>query len=548
MKSFQFISVIFITAAVSFFSLCGISFAADLAPVSEIDFKEDLGIAAPVILPNSSFYFLKEWHRAVSRFFAFGQIKKIRLESEILNQKAAEIKSLNIFSADPDIVNPVITEYKKNVLSLNKMLESFKAEEVKEDLNPLLNSLIRNLAVNVKYFDELEFYYNGPQDVIESLAAVKKELNKALAVIPNRLDSPDSFSERLLEFAENFPERIDLSKELRTAEMIAGIEEYLTPSAVAVLQQLKEELLIKFQIRIQNEDDSFLKARFVDGLSGNFGLRVKILDEVREKTADVLLKNLLNSLRQEVLNNFDDKGVGESAAQGIINLADTALAELEQKIKSGDYLVSSSMRDAVKRANFNLEQAKIFFEVGDYGGAFGQASSALAASRSAANKLKTSLNDFEEDFKKLRLRFDEISQKTKQKDQIKSLENLLVSLSEMVKKKSGFDKINTDFEKALKLMGELEELVNVVKNWIVEIGDNGGFSPVILKIKKGDSVIWKNSSVNPSWPASAVHPDHKAYPEKGGCLGSKFDSCRGLKQGESFTFIFNHAGSWNYHD
>ena len=50
------------------------------------------------------------------------------------------------------------------------------------------------------------------------------------------------------------------------------------------------------------------------------------------------------------------------------------------------------------------------------------------------------------------------------------------------------------------------------------------------------------------WPASAFHPSHSAYPEKGGCISSAFDACRGLKEGESWSFIFNQVGKWGYHN
>lgn len=82
---------------------------------------------------------------------------------------------------------------------------------------------------------------------------------------------------------------------------------------------------------------------------------------------------------------------------------------------------------------------------------------------------------------------------------------------------------------------------------IIEITSNG-FSPNPLTIKQGDAVTWINKNTVEHWPASAIHPTHNVYPEPGGCIGSKFDACRGLKQDESFSFTFNEKGEWNYHD
>lgn len=74
------------------------------------------------------------------------------------------------------------------------------------------------------------------------------------------------------------------------------------------------------------------------------------------------------------------------------------------------------------------------------------------------------------------------------------------------------------------------------------------FSPSQLNAKVGETVTFVNKDAAPHWPASDVHPTHSVYPETGGCLGSTFDACKGLSQGESFSFKFTHAGRWCYHD
>lgn len=75
-----------------------------------------------------------------------------------------------------------------------------------------------------------------------------------------------------------------------------------------------------------------------------------------------------------------------------------------------------------------------------------------------------------------------------------------------------------------------------------------GFSPNTLTINAGDTVTFVNKDSTLHWPASAVHPTHTVYPESGGCIGSKFDACKGLAQGETFSFTFNQKGAWKYHD
>lgn len=77
-----------------------------------------------------------------------------------------------------------------------------------------------------------------------------------------------------------------------------------------------------------------------------------------------------------------------------------------------------------------------------------------------------------------------------------------------------------------------------------------GFVPRDVSIAQGTRVRFLNTSDEETWPASGIHPTHSLYPEKEStdCLGSSFDSCAALKNGEFFDFTFYYTGEWRYHD
>lgn len=72
----------------------------------------------------------------------------------------------------------------------------------------------------------------------------------------------------------------------------------------------------------------------------------------------------------------------------------------------------------------------------------------------------------------------------------------------------------------------------------VEIG-NDGFSPATLTVPRGTSVIFVNKSGRSVDIASNPHPVHTNLKE----LRSNT-----LQDGASFSFTFDRAGSWGYHD
>lgn len=77
---------------------------------------------------------------------------------------------------------------------------------------------------------------------------------------------------------------------------------------------------------------------------------------------------------------------------------------------------------------------------------------------------------------------------------------------------------------------------------------DSGYSLATLQVKKGETVTFKNQSSQSMWTASAAHPTHRVYPTTGGCLGSTFDSCKGFQPGDSWSFKFDIAGTWKYHN
>ena len=96
-------------------------------------------------------------------------------------------------------------------------------------------------------------------------------------------------------------------------------------------------------------------------------------------------------------------------------------------------------------------------------------------------------------------------------------------------------------------VGNGNEFIVTGNSVVVEMTSNG-FIPEIVTISKGDMIVFVNTDSAPHWPASATHPTHRDYPQKGGCIGSAFDACRNINAGENYSFVFHYVGTWAYHD
>jgi plastocyanin len=82
-----------------------------------------------------------------------------------------------------------------------------------------------------------------------------------------------------------------------------------------------------------------------------------------------------------------------------------------------------------------------------------------------------------------------------------------------------------------------------------------GYSPETVNVSVGDTVVFISQGSKGTWPASAMHPTHTVYPGSdikkcfdGSDTSGLFDSCGEIAPGESWSFTFNEAGEWAYHD
>src|SRR3989338_98594 len=80
--------------------------------------------------------------------------------------------------------------------------------------------------------------------------------------------------------------------------------------------------------------------------------------------------------------------------------------------------------------------------------------------------------------------------------------------------------------------------------------DGKSFSPSEVTIKKGGTVTF-TSTGSAMWIASGPHPQHTNYDgtsREAHCAAGAVPSFDQCKSGNSYTFTFNKAGTWPYHN
>lgn len=117
---------------------------------------EDLGISEPKTLPNSPFYFLKNFWRQLKLTFTFNSVKKAELRLQFASEMLLEAQRLAEESDNPEIFEKAIGKYQKQVDKLQNKVEQIQeqTEETAED-NPKIDSFLNRFNRKIELHEQL---------------------------------------------------------------------------------------------------------------------------------------------------------------------------------------------------------------------------------------------------------------------------------------------------------------------------------------------------------------------------------------------------------
>lgn len=364
----------------------------------------DLGVESVGLLPPNPFYFIKEWGRGFRSLFA-KNIKRAELELIVLNEKAAELQKLEeITSGNIESLITAAATYRESADSLKERLSQIKETSVNPNVDRLLSSLADRTLRHLYLFEQLQSKFATEADLQAALENLHNALAAVLAGVPARLDPPGKFQSR---YSSLLSASQDQLREWRLAWFLSRLEEKLEGAARDEVISFKEDLLASFAGRLEGLSLSGVEVGYIlENFPGNPLRKLVVLDELRESIQNSDLKNQLNLLYQNLLNQLEEaSGVGEAEANQALLSAEDLLADAEAK---ADELgtVRKSVKELIERARFHINQAEQFIGEELYGAAFGQAIAAKTAARGALSAMSMNLFNQSETLDNLKQLYD----------------------------------------------------------------------------------------------------------------------------------------------
>lgn len=194
LKKIIFLAIISVVIAT--FGVAMAQDATDTVVSEETITAQDLGVNEPTLLPDSKFYFLKNWKNAIQSFFTFGQEKKAELNLKIASEKLLEAQKLAEKTNNPQILEKATDLYNKQIDKINKNIDKFKGTATSsEAVSNFLDKYTKQQILHTQILDKLEG--KVPTSTMEKIKeSTKKHLEK-FGQVMQKLEDKTKIQERL---------------------------------------------------------------------------------------------------------------------------------------------------------------------------------------------------------------------------------------------------------------------------------------------------------------------------------------------------------------
>ncbi|MEA3344383.1 MAG: DUF5667 domain-containing protein [Patescibacteria group bacterium] len=203
-KTIKFISTSLLVSVVIIVGLafCFSAQAEEIQASEEVALEQevsaqDLEVKDPWLLPDSHFYFLKDWGRGIRSFFTFDSLKKTELKSKFANERLIEIKKMTTENKSSEIIERATENYKKEIERIKEVSEKIK-EKAKDnpEVNSFLDKFSKHQVLHHKILEKLETQV--PEKAIQKIREAREEHLEKFGEIMTKLeDRKDKIRTRL---------------------------------------------------------------------------------------------------------------------------------------------------------------------------------------------------------------------------------------------------------------------------------------------------------------------------------------------------------------
>lgn len=266
----------------------------------------DLGVSEPTILPDSGFYFLKNWGRGVRSFFTFNQVKKAELNLRYTDERLYEIKKLAEKTKDSKKVEEAMKKYEVEKEKLKSRIEKIKDNPKNaKKMDRLLDKITDKEIKHQKLLDRLE--KDMPEEVREKIENQRERALKVFSDTLSETDTPEKLQERLEKIIE--AQKGSKFKRFKNLEILQRIEEKVPEQAKKAIRKVQENSMkrLRDDLSQMSPDDREKFSDYIEKISGNAVRQTVLLDKLDQEDIPEDLKKAILLSRDRAFKKVEDK-------------------------------------------------------------------------------------------------------------------------------------------------------------------------------------------------------------------------------------------------
>jgi hypothetical protein len=275
---------------------------------------EDLEISEPKVLPDSPFYFLKNWARGIQEVLTFNPIRKAELRLKFANEKLMEAKKMVEKTKDPEKIKKATENYQQEVEKIKNRVEKIKEKTAENpQVESFLDKFIHQQILHQKLLQKLETQVPAP--AFEKIKEAREEhLERFKDVMLKLEDRAEKMTEKLDEILEK--QKGSGFKEFKNLEVLKNLEEKVPEEAKEAIQKAQLKVMERFQENLEKmapEKQEQLKD-YMEKISGEKEKQLEIMENLKAKikeapeTPKILeLKEKLGEGKTRILEKIEKK-------------------------------------------------------------------------------------------------------------------------------------------------------------------------------------------------------------------------------------------------
>ena len=288
--------------------------------------SQDLGVQEPKLLPDSPFYFLKDWARAIQSTFTFNPVKKAELRMKFANEKLMEVKKIVEKSKDPKVIKKATENYQQEVENVKNQADKIK-EKAKEnpEVDKFLNKFISQQVLHQKLLQKLETQV--PSQALEKIKEAREEhLERFKDVMLKLEDRGEKITEKLDKILEE--QKGSQFKNFKNLEVLKNLEEKVPEEAKGAIQKAEENALKRLQgdLEKMSPEDQEKFGEYLEKISGEKERQLEIMEKIKSESPE--LKENLEKVKERIKEKIkEEKGEPVACAQVITYCIDPSTGE-----------------------------------------------------------------------------------------------------------------------------------------------------------------------------------------------------------------------------